>query len=302
MQKIIICDIDGCLVNTSWIWKVVNLLGIEDDAKKWDFFGRNANALYNEVDKNLVKFLKYEKEAKNARIMFLTARNINIECQTIDFIEKSTGLEFERDFLISSRPIWDKSPTDESKRVRLGLINRFFKPIFAIDDKLVSVEMFCKYNIQTLLWSIGFEPKLTSGCNPSLISEYRSSIISAKRVPDIMFKAYSMDDLTQMFEDLIDEINNRKSFNDLGDGDAPAFNIGYKDSKDAAIFTGDILQTPDGTYGTAVWYDRSPAILSPGSGAIDFDDEKFFKSCRIVGNIRENPDFYENLVPEPEEV
>ena len=125
MKKIIICDIDGCLINTTRVWKAISLLGIKDDATKWDFFSRNANALYNGIDKNLVKFLKYEKEAKNACIMFLTARNINIECQTIDFIEKSTGLEYERDFLISSRPMWDNSATAESKRVRLNLIKTF---------------------------------------------------------------------------------------------------------------------------------------------------------------------------------
>lgn len=295
MKKIIICDIDGCLINTSWVWKAISLLGIKDEATKWDFFSRNANALYNGIDKNLVKFLKYEKEAKNARIMFLTARNINIECQTIDFIEKSTGLEYERDFLISSRPMWDNSATAESKRVRLNLIKAFFNPIFAIDDELVNIDMFRRNNIPTLLWSIGFEPKLTEGCPLNLLAEYRAAISLRKQEPDTL-KAYSMDELNQMFEDVINEMNERKAKNEHGDG--TAFNLGYKDKTGMSIYTGDILRTPDDCYGTAVWDDRRPAILSPGSNAIDYDDEAFFNSCKVVDNIRKNPDFYENLIPE----
>ncbi len=296
MEKIIICDIDGCLINTSWIWKTISLLGIKDEATKWDFFGRNANALYNGIDNKLVRFLKYEMEAKNARIMFLTSRSINIECQTIDFIENSTGLEYERDFLISSRPVWDKAATAESKRVRLELIKKFFNPIFAIDDELVNIEVFNRYNVPTLLWSIGFEPKLTEGCSLNLLAEYRAAIPLVEQVPNIKWKAYSMGELSQMLEDLIIEMNERKANNEHGDG--LAFNLGYKDRTGAAIFTGDVLKTPDNTYGTAVWDDRRPAILSPGSGAIDYDDEDFFNSCQIVDNIRKNPDFYENLVPE----
>lgn len=296
MEKIIICDIDGCLINTSWVWKVITLLGIKDEATKWDFFSRNANALYNGIDEKLVKFLKYEKELNNARIMFLTARNINIEPQTIDFIEKSTGLGYERDFLISSRPVWDKATTAESKRVRLNLIKVFFNPIYAIDDELVNVEMFRRNNIQTLLWSIGFEPKATEGCDLHLILHYRAATSETEQIRDIKYKAYSMDELTQTFEDVVNEMNERKANDEHGDG--LAFNLGYKDKTGAAIFTGDILKTPDNRFGTAVWDDRRPAILSPGSNAIDYDDEAFFNSCQIVDNIRKNPDFYENLVPE----
>ena len=215
MEKIIICDIDGCLINTSWIWKTISLLGIKDDATKWDFFGRNANALYNGIDNKLVKFLKYEIGAKNARIMFLTSRSINIECQTIDFIEKNTGLVYERDFLISSRPVWDKTVPAESKRTRLNLIKTFFTPIFAIDDELVNVELFNRYGIPTLLWAIGFEPKLTEGCTLDLLAEYRASIPLAEQVPKelnngINLKDLSLDDLTTLFEDVINEINCRK--------------------------------------------------------------------------------------------
>lgn len=296
MEKIIICDIDGCLINTSWVWKVITLLGIKDEATKWDFFGRNANALYNGIDKKLVKFLKYEKDLKNARIMFLTSRSINIECQTVDFIEKNTGLIYERDFLISSRPIWDNLATAESKRVRLELIRKFFNPIFAIDDELVNIEVFNRYDIPTLLWTIGFEPKLTEGCPLNLLAEYRAAIPLVEQVRDIKFKAYSMNELLQMFEDTINEINERKALNEHGSG--VAFNLGYKDKAGTAIFTGDILKTSDNTYGTAIWDDRRPAILSPGSNAIDYEDEAFFNSCQIVDNIRKNPDFYENLIPE----
>lgn len=296
MENIIICDIDGCLVNSSWIWKTITLLGIKDDSTKWDFFSRNANALYNGIDNKLVRFLKYEMDAKNARIMFLTSRSINIEPQTIDFIEKSTGLEYKQDFLISSRPIWDNLATAESKRGRLELIRKFFKPIFAIDDEVVNVDLFDRYGIPTILWTIGFEPKLTEGCPLKLLAEYRAAISLIEQVRDIKFKAYSMNELLQMFEDVVNEINDRKASDEHGSG--LSFNLGYKDKNGTAIFTGDILKTPDNTYGTAIWDDRRPAILSPGSNAIDYEDEAFFNSCQIVDNIRKNPDFYENLIPE----
>lgn len=295
-KDVIICDIDGCLINTSWIWKVITLLGIKDDVKKWDFFGRISNAQFNEIDKNLVKFLKYECNLRNAQIMFLTSRSINIECQTIDFIEKNTGLIYEQDFFISSRPYWDKSIAPESKRVRLEFIKKFFNPIFAIDDEPANCELFNnRCNIPTLLWMIGFEPKLVEYRMPQLITEYRAAI-KPKEQELNKLKAYSTSELSVLFEDLIQEMNYRKANNEHGDG--LAFNLGYKDKTGTPIFTGDILQTPDDTYCTAIWDDRCPAILSPGSGAIDYDDEAFFNSCKIVDNIRKNPDFYENLIPE----
>lgn len=40
-KDVIICDIDGCLINTSWIWKVITLLGIKDDVKKMGLFRAN---------------------------------------------------------------------------------------------------------------------------------------------------------------------------------------------------------------------------------------------------------------------
>lgn len=295
-QKIILCDIDGCLIYTAWVWKVITLLGIKDDATKWDFFGRNANALYNKIDKNLVKFLQYEMRIRDAKIMFFTARDINIEPSTIDFIEKATGFVYETDFYISSRPYWDKTTTPESKRARLELIKKFFEPVFAIDDELVNCELLNRYNIPTLLWTIGFEPKLVEYRMPQLITEYREAIKPAEQEPNNKLKAYSMGELSVLFEDLIQEMNDRKANNEHGDGFA--FSLGYKDSNGETIFTGDILKTPDGSYGTAVWDDRRPAILSPGSNAIDYDNEAFFNSCCVVTNIRKSPDFYETLVPE----
>lgn len=297
MENIIICDIDGCLVNSSWIWKTITLLGIKDDATKWDFFSRNANALYGSIDKNLIKFLKAEIKIRNARILFLTARNVCIEEQTIKFIEKRTGLVYEQDFFISSRPGYDKSGSAESKRARLELIKKFYNPVFAIDDELIICELYSKHKIPTLFWVIGQEPKLANEYDRNLLNEYRAAIPLCDQVPEnIKLKAYSMDELLEMFEDVINEINYRKAYDEHGDG--VAFSLGYKDSLGATIFTGDVLLTSDNCYCTAIWDDRRPAVLSPGSQAIDFEDEAFFNSCRVITNLRHSPDFYENLVPE----
>lgn len=297
-QNIILCDIDGCLISTAWIWKVITLLGIKDDRTKWDFFGRNANALYSKVDKNLVKFLQDEKRIHDAKIMFFTARDINIEPATIDFIEKATGFVYETDFYISSRSNFDKSGAAESKRMRLRMIERFFNPVFAIDDELVNCELYVAEGIPTLLWSIGFEPKPSNDLAYSLIAEYRASVALVNQIPDEMKKraklaSYSMGELSIMFEDLINEMNYRKANDETGSG--VAFSLGFNDCNGTPIFTGDILKTEDERYGTAIWSDRKPAILSPGSNAIDYDSEEFFNKCRVVTNIKKTPEFYERL-------
>ena len=215
MEKIIICDIDGCLINTSWIWKTISLLGIKDDATKWDFFGRNANALYNTIDKKLVKFLKAEIKHRGAKVLFLTARNSSIEQNTITFIENGTGLKYGKDFYISSRPGFDNLDPAESKNQRLSGIRSIFKIEFAVDDELKNCELFTRYDIPTLFWVMGCEPKVVGNFNLNLLAEYRAFVPLVDQVPKelaggINLKDLSLDDLTTLFEDVVNEINCRK--------------------------------------------------------------------------------------------
>jgi len=215
MEKIIICDIDGCLINTSWIWKTISLLGIKDDATKWDFFGRNANALYNTIDKKLVRFLKAEIKHRSAKVMFLTARDSSIEQNTITFIENGTGLKYGKDFYISSRPGFDKLDPAESKKLRLIDIKSIFHIEFAIDDELKNCELFTRYDIPTFFWLIGSEPKIVGNFNLNLLAEYRAFVPLIDQVPKelhggINLKDLSLDELTTLFEDIVTEINYRK--------------------------------------------------------------------------------------------
>ena len=48
-EKIIICDLDGCLIDSEWIWSIINGMKLEKEVG-FDMFNRLANAEANEID------------------------------------------------------------------------------------------------------------------------------------------------------------------------------------------------------------------------------------------------------------
>lgn len=155
--KYIICDLDGCLIDSAWIWEVVKQQGVSKD-EAFDIFNRLANADKNKIDLPLYKYLCF-KASGGLKIHFLTARNEIIEVETINFIQKKTGLVFGRDFTISFRSSSDISSPAESKAVRVQSMLESGKQIaLAIDDDVEVLKMYVSKGIPVLKWIIGFLP------------------------------------------------------------------------------------------------------------------------------------------------
>ena len=155
----IICDIDGCLVDTSWIWRLIEPLNMSDE-QKFNYFNINANSDYSAIDRTLLTVLNYCRYIEIAqRIIFLTARSEIIAAPTINFLQKKTGLIVGKDFLISFRPQNDKSSAVDSKKFRLlSLIEQGHKILFAIDDDPEICRMYCEHKINGFTWQIGMIP------------------------------------------------------------------------------------------------------------------------------------------------
>ena len=154
-QKYIICDIDGCLIKSGWIWFFINGMKFEENVA-FDMFNRMANAEANSIDKPLLNFLRL-KLIGGYKIIFLTARSEIIETETINLIQKKTGLIYGKEFSINSRPATDLTDSAESKRIRLeGLIDSGKEIEFAIDDEDAIIAMYEKKGIRAIKWQNGF--------------------------------------------------------------------------------------------------------------------------------------------------
>ena len=155
--KYLICDLDGCLIDTAYIWEIVKAFNFSKD-EAFDFFNRTANAEVNKIDLPLFKYLCF-KASGGLKIHFMTARSELIEVETINFIQKKTGLIFGKEFTISFRPSNDVSSPAESKKARIEAMLANGKEIaFAIDDEDEVLRMYAQKGIKAIKWIIGFIP------------------------------------------------------------------------------------------------------------------------------------------------
>lgn len=156
-ENYIICDLDGCLIDTAWIWRVVDDLKITNP-ECYDVFNRLACADYNKIDNSLLNYLNLKLSA-GFKILFLTARSEKIKDETIRFIRERTGLVPLRHFIINFRPQGDHYTSVISKHRRLEAILKCGKQIeFAIDDEPAICEMYEAKGIHAVRWQIGMLP------------------------------------------------------------------------------------------------------------------------------------------------
>ena len=150
LKKAIICDIDGVLLETKHIFEEIekaNLTG----ASKWDYFNRRANDYDVEVDSRVIELLETFAN-QGFRIIFLTARSIEIEKQTRAKIELAIARFSESifDFLLIMRPSRNIDSADKVKETWLHLLREKYDVMFAIDDDKANCDMFKSNNILTL--------------------------------------------------------------------------------------------------------------------------------------------------------
>ena len=155
--KYIICDLDGCLIDSAWIWDVIKEQGVSQD-EAFDIFNRLANADKNRIEIPLYKYLCF-KGSGGFKIHFLTARSELIEVETINFIQRKTGLIYGKEFSISFRPNNDISNPAESKSIRIqSFIDSGCDVALAIDDENEVLKMYASKKIPIMKWIIGFVP------------------------------------------------------------------------------------------------------------------------------------------------
>lgn len=163
MAKYIICDIDGCLVDTSWLWGIINQLKTRfDGVNPFEIFCKNANLSFCRVDSMLVIYLKQLLErlydGKNPTLLLMTTRSESIKDETTEFILSKSDLKY---FHVSFRESGGMSNPSESKRKRLErLLECGHEIVLAIDDNLENLKMFEGYDVETLQWKFGFVPQV----------------------------------------------------------------------------------------------------------------------------------------------
>ena len=156
-QKYILCDLDGCLLNTAWIWEMLANRPLSFE-QKLDVFNRLANADATEIDIPCYKYLCF-KASGGLKVHFITSRSELIEVETINFIQRRFGLIYGKEFTASFRPTTDLLSPAESKGVRVQEMLDAGKEIaLAIDDEPEILEMYRSKNIPEIEWKIGFIP------------------------------------------------------------------------------------------------------------------------------------------------
>lgn len=166
--KYIICDIDGCLIDTAWIWDFAKTKPIPE-VEAFDIFNRLANAETNKIDLPLYKYLCF-KCSGGLKLHFLTARSEEIEVETINFIQRKTGLIYGKEFTTSFRATNDFSKPAESKAARImKFIGEGNEVALAIDDDKTVLDMYKTKGIPCMKWINGFIPV-------QVVQEYSSQI------------------------------------------------------------------------------------------------------------------------------
>lgn len=137
-KKAIICDIDGCLLDTAHIHKEIEEKGL-DGADKWRYFEKHANSGDIRFNYTLGTFL--ESLARDGyEIIISTARNESIRHQTILRLRRSLDCKFKL-FMRASNDI---RPACEVKKKHLKQIQEEYAVEMAIDDEDANLDMFSK--------------------------------------------------------------------------------------------------------------------------------------------------------------
>ena len=149
IEKAIVCDIDGCLLDTSSVFKEIEKQGLTG-SKKWDYFNTNANGADVQFNPILSQILEHFS-ILNYKIILLTARCESIRHQTMFKINNENRLAgLDYNYALYMRKEDDKSKSWESKQKNLEEIKNQYSIIVAIDDDDDNCRMFNRNNILTM--------------------------------------------------------------------------------------------------------------------------------------------------------
>lgn len=149
MKQAIICDIDGCLIDSAWIWDEVERKELTGEAM-WNFFDAHANSPLSKAHYPLIKILQQALSKEN-ELIFLTARSEVIRGETRD---RLAGIIYNRDFILLMRPLGNDDPSAVVKEVHLVELLKNYEINLAIDDEQANCDMFEKYGVPCVKWEI----------------------------------------------------------------------------------------------------------------------------------------------------
>jgi 3-deoxy-D-manno-octulosonate 8-phosphate phosphatase KdsC-like HAD superfamily phosphatase len=136
-KKAIICDIDGCLLDTAIIHKEIeqkDLIG----AQKWAYFERFANNI-DKVSFNYNLGIALEALAKvGINIILLTARSESIRKSTARRLDMQLNCKYK----LVMRNFGDEDTPRVIKKRHLENILKEYEVILAIDDEDENLKMF----------------------------------------------------------------------------------------------------------------------------------------------------------------
>jgi len=149
MKQAIICDIDGCLIDSAWIWDEIERKGLTGE-EMWKFFDENANAPLSAAHYPLVKILQQALSKEND-LIFVTARSESIREETR---HRLAGIIYDKEFILLMRPLENADPSARVKEVHLVELLKNYEINLAIDDEQANCDMFEKYGIPCIKWEI----------------------------------------------------------------------------------------------------------------------------------------------------
>lgn len=143
-QKAIICDIDGCLLDTLNIHKQIEELGLTG-ALKWRYFEAGANDIKTvKFNRNLANVLKTFADT-GIKIILLTARSEAIRYSTKLRLDYEINAAFSYKLLM--RSMGDSNDPHIVKYLHLKKILEEYDVILAIDDEDANLKMFAANGI-----------------------------------------------------------------------------------------------------------------------------------------------------------
>ncbi|MBE7708925.1 MAG: hypothetical protein E7Z93_00585 [Cyanobacteria bacterium SIG32] len=156
MTNAIICDLDGCLFDTAWIFDDAEKLGFTGE-QKWAYFHQNVNNEKSRTCEKLKNIL-LNVVSKDTVIVFMTARSEEIQYETETRLAQELP-ELTNNSLLLMRQYGNYLPSEVVKEMLLRKVleDYHFNVVLAIDDDDMNLSMFAHNGIPTLKWAITSE-------------------------------------------------------------------------------------------------------------------------------------------------
>ena len=152
-MQAIICDIDGCLFDTGWIFEETEKLGLTGE-EKWDFFHKHINDEKSRTCEQMKNFLT-NVISKDIGIIFMTARSEIIRAETERRIYKELRKrEYFYPVFMRQLTSYESSDVIKEEMLKKVLYTYGIDVVLAIDDDPKNCAMFESYGIPTLQWKI----------------------------------------------------------------------------------------------------------------------------------------------------